>query len=931
VTGRRSSGERLARTGRRRRTRIWTGAGFVAVLSVLAFVPGIQPGASAATSQAGQAGTDTSLATTDSAVTVSGHGAYSGLQVTVNQTQNLVNQAISLKWKGGTPTFSNPSTDQFTSTYNGDYLQIFECWGDPQTVNPPDAGTGPLPTQCEFGGESSSPTSAYPIPEVGQEYSRVLAEPSWSTYSGLQNSSIAGSSLHTWTDSGAKGTGYVVEPFQSVDGTVVDQQANYNYLADPFNPLPFWKNPYYSFATTNEIDFARTFSDGTGQQLFQVDTGLEASGLGCGQDIQPVAGGGTKTPQCWLVVVPRSTGAQENPAGLTGVNSVVTSPLTPEAWANRIAIPLGFNPVGSSCSGGAGAEQVLGSELASSAFASWEPGLCNVGSPTPYQYVQDNDDLARQNITNPTYGSAGMSVFTDPVAASATSSTNPIVYAPLTLSGVVVAFNIDRTAALGSDGELLPDELALAGSRVENVYLTPRLVAKLLTESYQAQLENVTSNTTSAYSWVQKNPTSLFTDPDFLQFNPEFTELTTQQKVDAGNLIVEESSSDAASAVWNWILADKSARLWLSGSPDPWGMVVNPYYSSNGDLNPSGVSFTSPTPETFPKSDPYCFSSPSAEVFGPPPAPARPLCVQDLSPYALNMQAAALDAATANDGAKTTLDPTQTPNTAWTSNGPQESGNDFVMSITDSASAARYGLQTASLSRAGDDGSSPAFIASTSSAILADEQTMTSSSSSGVLQPNPSPSTTDAYPLSLLTYAATTPEALDATARQSYSDLIRYTAGAGQNSGELPGDLPAGYVPLPAELQTQAVAAAATILNPPAGPSTSTPAPTTVASPTFSAEPSLAAATGPFDAGNTTGATAPATSTTEPTKALGPSALATIHTHGIPIGVLRWMLPILLIIALAAGIAALLIGRTNRLIAPAGGPPADPDPTPVDP
>ncbi|MGO8870974.1 MAG: hypothetical protein ACLQPH_06135 [Acidimicrobiales bacterium] len=912
-----------------RRVRIAAWVGIAASLSVLAFVPGIQPGASAATSYAGAAGTDTAQPATDSQVTVSGRGADSGLQVTVNQTQDLGNQAISVTWKGGTPTFSNPSTDQFTTTYNGAYLQIFECWGDPQTANPPDAGPGPLPTQCEFGGESSSPTSSYPIPEVGQEYSRVLAEPSWSTYAGLQNSQIPGTSLDTWTDGGRNGTGYVVEPFQSVDGTVVDQQADYGYLANPYSPEPFWKNPYYSFATTNEVDFARTYPDGTGRQLFQVDTGLEASGLGCGQDIQPVPGGGTKTPQCWLVVVPRSTPAQENPSGLTGVQSVVTSPLTPEAWANRIAIPLGFNPVGSSCSGGAGAEQVLGSELASSAFASWEPGLCDVGSPTPYQYVQDNDDLARQNLTNPTYGSAGMSVFSKPVPASDTTPTDPIVYAPLTLSGVVVVFNIDRSPALGSNGQLLPDEVALAGSRVQNIYLTPRLVAKLLTESYQAQLENVTSDTSPAYGWVQKNPTSLFTDPDFLQYNPEFTELTTQQKIDAGTLIVEESSSDAASAVWNWILSDKSARLWLSGAPDPWGMVVNPYYSSNTDLNPSGVSFTSPTPETFAKSDPYCFSSPSAEVYGPPPAPARPLCVQDWSPYTLNMQAAALDAATANDGAKTTLDPTQTPNTAWTSNGPQESGTDFVMSITDSASAARYGLQTASLSRAGDDGSSPAFVAPTSASILAGEQAMTESATAGVLQANPSPSAHDAYPLSLLTYAATTPETLDATGRQAYADLIRYAGGVGQVSGDLPGQLPAGYVPLPAELEAEDTAAAASVLNPPAEPSATNPTTTSPAVPTFASGPSLVDEAVPFRPG-TTVATTPATTPTEPAKPLGRSALATIRTHGIPIGVLRWMLPIILLVGLAAGIASLLIGRTGRPGAAAHGPP-DGEQTPVGP
>ena len=57
---------------------------------------------------------------------------------------------------------------------------------------------------------------------------------------------------------------------------------------NPFDPKPFWLNPYFRYGTSNEVDFARTYADGTGQQLFQVQTGLEAPGLGCGQSLQPV-------------------------------------------------------------------------------------------------------------------------------------------------------------------------------------------------------------------------------------------------------------------------------------------------------------------------------------------------------------------------------------------------------------------------------------------------------------------------------------------------------------------------------------------------------------------------------------------------------------------------------------------------------------------
>ena len=238
----------------------------------------------------------------------------------------------------------------------------------------------------------------------------------------------------------------MVQPFQAVDGTTINQQADYDYLHDPTHPKPFWLNPYFRYGTSNEVDFARTYSNGTGQQLFQVQTGLEAPGLGCGQALQPEAGGGLTVPQCWLVVVPRGSAAQENPAGLDDEN-VVTSPLAPQAWANRIAIPIGFNPVGSSCSINADAQQIMGSELASAAVASWQPALCGQPGSPSYSYIQNSDDQARQNLLHPTYGSAGMSVFSAPADPTQVDPSNPVVYSPLTLSGVVVAFNIQRVPA----------------------------------------------------------------------------------------------------------------------------------------------------------------------------------------------------------------------------------------------------------------------------------------------------------------------------------------------------------------------------------------------------------------------------------------------------------------------------------------------------
>ena len=82
-------------------------------------------------------------------------------------------------------------------------------------------------------------------------------------------------------------------------------------------------------------------------------------------------------------------------------------------------------------------------------------------------------------------------------------------------------------------------------------------------------------------------------------------------------------------------------------------MQVNPYYKIPANRTPR-------SPNDFPKSDPYCLTTDST-VYGPPPAPARPLCVLDWSPYSAQHAAAAEGAATANDGAKTTFNPARPP------------------------------------------------------------------------------------------------------------------------------------------------------------------------------------------------------------------------------------------------------------------------------
>lgn len=904
----------------------------VAVAGLLALVPATHASAATKTKRfgasstglAGQAGIAKPPAPIPgSAKTVNGKPGtpFANLSVTVSQTTNLINQTIGVQWSGCNqavtpatdtiaggyqcgPTYTNEADGSFSGTFRGNYLQIFQCWSPPGAADP-------APENCEFGGESFS-TSVYPS-GVGAEFERVVATSGDPNYANIPG----------WVDTS---TGFKIDPFNAVDGTVVDQQADYNY--NPLNPASgsgFWLNPYYQYTTTNELDFARINPDGTGSTTFQADTGLEAPGLGCGQASEPTPAG-LVTPQCWLVVVPRSTAEIENPEA--GAAFVDTSPLRAQDWANHIAVPLNFLPVGGACNIGSNQRRIAGSELAQDAVTNWQPTLCSVPGHEPYSYTPLADDNARNQLASGSYGAAGMIVTSQPVSPSAVDPAQPITYAPLTLSGAVIAFNIDRTPNGNS-----PDEVPYSGLPVQTINLTPRLVAKLLTQSYYGQfhalgMSNVTA--TPGYAWVLKNPLSLFADPDFLQYNPEFAELRAASPLDASQLVVEQPDSDAAALVWQWILADKQARIWLTGAPDPWGMTVNPYYSTNADLNPAGTAFDNPALGSYPANDPYCGPVPSSAPVGTPPQLPPAACFTNIDPYSLSMQTAAQSVLTTNTGSHLTANP-QAPYASeyWAADGPQNYGSAVVMAITDSASAARYGDQTASLSRSGDDGATPTFVLPTAAAYTAAVGVMQPSAVATVLQPNPATTATGAYPLTMLTYGAIQASSLDAGSLSDYAAFLRYAAGPGQVVGTDFGQLPLGYAPLTPGLVAQTLSAAASLTAPAPTTTTTTVAPTTTA-PVTTPAAGTGTASSSGQAQSSTGSptvtspattmatapptTAPTTATTAPAASPLPAkvTLATSKTPKMSASPLRFVPLIALIVGLLAAFAAPLTSPRAR-------------------
>ena len=116
----------------------------------------------------------------------------------------------------------------------------------------------------------------------------------------------------------------------------------------------------------------------------------------------------------------------------------------------------------------------------------------------------------------------------------------------------------------------------------------------------------------------------------------------------------------------------------------------------------------------------------------------------------------------AYDGARVIENPfAQTSSEAWSRGLPQFTGRRSILSITDSASAAQYGVQTARLSRAGASGPDREFIAPDLGGLSAGVALMAAGDEPAVLEPLPAVEGPGAYSLTTLTYAAVTPLSLD--------------------------------------------------------------------------------------------------------------------------------------------------------------------------
>ncbi len=713
---------------------------------------------------------------------------FQSLQVTVSQTQNITHQGITIAWKGAQQTGIGPGG------LEDDYLQMMECYGN--------SSSGPSPQDCEFGTHS----------QLGNRNSFGVGTRSGDLCAANSGPS-APDGLFSLDGSGPGAGCDPEEPVQGASQPDIDPAiANAQQYTVPFVPVggcapqqagcPAYStadtNQFFDQNNTNEVEGAVTGSDGTGQLQFETLTDTQAPGLGCGQ-----LDSSGQPQSCWLVIVPRGefepNGFQINPNITAGESGFLnSSPLGASNWAMRIQIHLDYAPLQAFCPTGTNEIETVGTQLVARAVQSWQLSLNQAAKCSRiYGYSAVPEATTTQQLSAQGSG-VGLAFTTIPIGSEAarpggsggTASLPPILYAPVAVTAVGLGFNIS---------------VAAGGAVTTPVNLSPELLAKAFSQVYLADLPDYYPNPTVPGISPVFGPAWSAGDPLNISFDGQFQRLNTDSAIwnfpvtfSLAPLLTEDHSA-LNQQIWQWIQADPGASAWLDkGTPD-----LPTFDTTDADPDYTTLQLgTPPAIDSFPRAYSTCLNAGEDTSVTPPKPITR--CSLDLLPYVNSYDQAAANILTAFNPVLTNWNSQDIApdgsNGWWDQNPPEPIGGRWIWGISDTSDLAAYGLIDARLC---DDSGTSCVGPSTASLTTALDAAKPDSA--GLLQVNPASSGAGGYPLTQVVYAAvaTNQSAADLSAD---ADLIAYAAGGGQKAGVAPGELPPGYLPLPASLQDKATA-----------------------------------------------------------------------------------------------------------------------------
>ena len=301
---------------------------------------------------------------------------------------------------------------------------------------------------------------------------------------------------------------------------------------------------------------AFTDLDGNGSAQYEVRSSVENESLGCSYQVA-----------CSLVVIPimglscdvdaecARTG-QFLPGSSNFANQGVDLAVSPSLWwsesnwRNRFSVPLTFGLPPDACNvlDDRPPTGFYGTELISQAALQWSPAYCLDKKRFKFQANAMPDSAAFGLMETGEAAAAFVS------GKHETTGQAAVVYAPTAVTGFAVGYVVDR-----------PDN----AGEVTDLRLTPRLLAKLLTQSYLG------SDLGRGHRGIADNPLSINLDPEFQKLNPG---LDTISREAAATVLSLSESSDVMTALTSYIANDRKAMDFVGGKPDQWGMKVNPSY-----------------------------------------------------------------------------------------------------------------------------------------------------------------------------------------------------------------------------------------------------------------------------------------------------------------------------------------------------------------
>lgn len=646
-------------------------------------------------------------------------------RVTVSKTENLATREIvTVSWSGFLPT---TNADGPESTHqapqaplrSGYPVVLLECQGDdPATMTPEDC----------------------PIPNPSRFYY-------YATKDALETEEVQAASSY---DSRA----------------FVDANGKRHTAPGPYQNVPMPSD--YSDENVSGTNWYATWTetDGTRSEAkFEVRSTKEApESLGCGDPTTRLGGA------CSIVVVPiRPLECVDDtsclpPSRTRGFSADYHQWQSASNWRNKFVFPVTFKPFPDVCElDSRSPVPTAGSELLDQAMLSWVPEFCGSKDLFKLSFTRTNDESARRALVTGAGGlyQSNLAFTTRPVAST---QDRPIVNAPVAVTGFVVALALDSTGY----------------EEISDVRLNPRLLAKLVTQSYYAP----------PVPYLRRNPSDLLHDPEFRALNPGVAR-AVDPSVQIDNPVVVQGSPDLVWEVTRYIASDPAAAAWLGGKPDPWGMRVNPNFA--GDKWPVPNA-------NFQLRDDW----EQRHATSTSPCDPKPVLEQE-SQFVYNLLAATLALVDRQPQNYGVCKASGQGGDVWAWSRPdrQPLGQRSMIAITDYAHAAQYQLPSAALRNAAGRYVTPSrrSLAAALRAATVDPDTRT-------VLANFDSRRADAYPGVMVVNAAAPTDGLGKEVAADYATMLRWMAGPGQVYGDAAGQLPAGYLALTPAMRQQTRAAA---------------------------------------------------------------------------------------------------------------------------